>query len=101
MQARWGHSDHSIIASVPTQSRNVIFGSVKAFNCNGKIQNTYIILIDEVIGHLRERVACSNQVNCPLLTAKPPAGIKDYKPYQPGEDGVPSLPTSVKVIVFT
>lgn len=91
MQARWGtHGDHSIIALCPDSVQESYSLTVKAFNLSEKFRTPVIILTDEVIGHLRERVCLPQPGDLPVVNRKkPPAGLKDYKPYQPGEDGVP------------
>ncbi|MBQ1793886.1 MAG: 2-oxoacid:acceptor oxidoreductase subunit alpha [Peptostreptococcaceae bacterium] len=57
MQAKWGtHGDHPIIALSPTTVRDTFDLTVKAFNFSEKYRTPVILLLDEVIGHMRERV---------------------------------------------
>lgn len=57
MQARWGsHGDHPIIALSPTSVRQAFDLTVTAFNLAEKYRTPVILLLDEVIGHMRERV---------------------------------------------
>jgi 2-oxoglutarate ferredoxin oxidoreductase subunit alpha len=57
MQARWGtHGDHPIIALAPGSVREAFDLTVKAFNFAEKYRTPVLVLMDEVIGHMRERV---------------------------------------------
>ncbi len=57
MQARWGtHGDHPIIALTPNSVSEAFDLTVKAFNFAEKYRTPVILLIDEVIGHMREKV---------------------------------------------
>lgn len=57
MQARWGtHGDHPIIALSPSSVRESFDLTVLAFNFAEKYRTPVILLMDEVIAHLRERV---------------------------------------------
>ncbi len=57
MQARWGgtHGDHSIIALYPSTVKEVYTTTIKAFNLSEKYRTPVILLMDEVIGHMREK----------------------------------------------
>ncbi len=56
MQARWGtHGDHPIIALCPTSVSQSFDLAVKAFNFSEKYRTPVILLLDEVIGHMREK----------------------------------------------
>ncbi|RPI30431.1 MAG: 2-oxoacid:acceptor oxidoreductase subunit alpha [Chloroflexota bacterium] len=57
MQARWGtHGDHPIIVLSPTSVRESFDLTVTAFNFSEKFRTPVILLLDEVIGHMREKV---------------------------------------------
>jgi len=57
MQARWGtHGDHPIIAICPTSVRQSFDLAVTAFNFSEQYRTPVILLLDEVIGHMREPV---------------------------------------------
>ena len=56
MQARWGtHGDHPIIALAPSTVREAFDLTVCAFNFAEKYRTPVILLMDEVVGHMRER----------------------------------------------
>jgi 2-oxoglutarate/2-oxoacid ferredoxin oxidoreductase subunit alpha len=57
MQAKWGtHGDHPIIALSPTTVKDSFDLTVKAFNFSEKYRTPVILLLDEVIGHMREKI---------------------------------------------
>jgi 2-oxoglutarate ferredoxin oxidoreductase subunit alpha len=57
MQARWGtHGDHPIIALAPASVLEAFELTVNAFNFAEKYRTPVIVLMDEVVGHMRERV---------------------------------------------
>lgn len=93
MQARWGtHGDHPVIALCPASVQESYSLTVQAFNLSEKYRMPVILLTDEVIGHLRERVTLPNPGELPVVNRKkPPAGLKTYDPYRPDEDGVPPM----------
>jgi 2-oxoglutarate ferredoxin oxidoreductase subunit alpha len=56
MQARWGtHGDHPIIALSPTSVSQSFDLTIKAFNFSEQYRTPVILLMDEVIGHMREK----------------------------------------------
>lgn len=57
MQARWGtHGDHSIIALCPWSVKETYTETIRAFNLAEKYRTPVILLMDEVIAHMREKV---------------------------------------------
>jgi 2-oxoglutarate ferredoxin oxidoreductase subunit alpha len=57
MQARWGtHGDHPIIALAPATVREAFELTVDAFNFAEKFRTPVFVLMDEVVGHMREKV---------------------------------------------
>ena len=55
MMARWGtHGDHPIIVLSPSSVKETFDLTVRAFNLSEKYRNPVILLMDEIIGHLRE-----------------------------------------------
>jgi 2-oxoglutarate/2-oxoacid ferredoxin oxidoreductase subunit alpha len=90
MQARWGtHGDHSIIALTASNLQDVFRITVEAFNMAETYRTPVILLLDEVVGHMREKVVIPEpgeiEVVDRLLTSVP-AGT-DYHPYLAREDG--------------
>lgn len=57
MQARWGtHGDHPMIAISPSSVSETYFLTIKAFNYAEKYKTPVILLMDEIVGHLREGI---------------------------------------------
>ena len=57
MQARWGtHGDHPATVLCPSTVREVFDLTLKAFNLAEKYRTPVILLMDAMIGHMRERV---------------------------------------------
>ncbi|WP_372995573.1 2-oxoacid:acceptor oxidoreductase subunit alpha [Lutispora sp.] len=93
MQARWGtHGDHPIIALTPSSVRETFDLTVRAFNLSEKYRVPVILLMDEVIGHMRERVELPDASEIEIINRKKPAVGKDeYLPYKADEDLVPPM----------
>ncbi len=93
MQARWGtHGDHPVIALCPSSVQEAYSLTIRAFNLSEKYRTPVILLTEEIVSHLRERVNLPNPGEIPVINRKkPPAGLKKYYPYQAGEDGVPPM----------
>jgi len=93
MQARWGtHGDHPIIAFTPSSVRETFDLTVRAFNLSEKYRTPVILLMDEVIGHMREKVQLPDPSEIEIIDRKRPACSSDeYIPYKPEEDLVPPM----------
>lgn len=95
MQARWGtHGDHSIIALTASNIQDVFDITVEGFNMSEKYRTPVVLLFDEVVGHMREKLDIpapgEREVIHRLYTTVPEG--KDFHPYLPRGDG--SLPMS-------
>ena len=61
MQARWGtHGDHPMIALSPSSVLETYTLIIRAFNLAEKYRTPVIILMDEIVGHMREGVELPN-----------------------------------------
>ena len=89
-QARWGtHGDHSIVALTASNHQDVFGITVEAFNIAETYRTPVVLLFDEVIGHMRERLIIPEEGEIPLvqrLKTSVSGGV-DYHPYLPREDG--------------
>ena len=57
MQARWGtHGDHEIVVLSPSSVLEAYTLTVDAFNIAEELRTPVILLMDEMVGHLREKV---------------------------------------------
>ena len=93
MQARWGtHGDHPVIALTPSSVRETFDLTVKAFNMAEKYRTPVILLMDEVIGHMREKVQLPDPSEIEIIDRKrPTCNPEEYLPYKPEEDMVPPM----------
>ena len=63
MQARWGtHGDHEIIALAPNSVQEMFNLTVKAFNLSEAYRNPVIVLADEIIAHMREKITVPREL---------------------------------------
>ena len=89
-QARWGtHGDHSIVALSASNHQDVFRMTVEAFNIAETYRTPVILLFDEVIGHMREKLVVPEEGEIPLV-ARLRTSLKEgvnYHPYLPREDG--------------
>lgn len=94
MQARWGtHGDHPIIALCPSSIQEVLELTIISFDFAERYRTPVILLMDETIGHMREKVAfpLKHDINIFQRSQKPPF-YDDYKPYKADTaDGTPPL----------
>lgn len=90
LQAKWGtHGDHAIIALTASNHQDMFQMTVDAFNLAETYRTPVILLFDEVIGHMREKLTFPSKGSIPVvdrLRTSVKAGI-DYHPYLPREDG--------------
>jgi 2-oxoglutarate ferredoxin oxidoreductase subunit alpha len=89
-QARWGtHGDHSIVALSASNHQDVFRMTVEAFNIAETYRTPVILLFDEVIGHMREKLIIPQEGELPRV-ARLRTSLKEgvnYHPYLPREDG--------------
>jgi 2-oxoglutarate ferredoxin oxidoreductase subunit alpha len=89
-QARWGtHGDHSIVALSASNHQDVFRMTVEAFNIAETYRTPVILLFDEVIGHMREKLIIPQEGEIPRV-ARLRTSLKEgvnYHPYLPREDG--------------
>ena len=93
MQARWGtHGDHPIIALAPSTVNEIFTLTIKAFNFSEKYRIPVILLLDEVIAHMREKVEIPDIEEVEIINRKKPTvSSEEYLPFKPDEDGVPPM----------
>ncbi len=89
-QARWGtHGDHSIIALTASNHQDVFKMTVHAFNMAETYRTPVILLFDEVVGHMREKLIVPEEGELEIVDRLRTSVAKDvdYHPYLPREDG--------------
>jgi len=93
MQARWGtHGDHPTISLCPSSVLECFSLTVKAFNLSERYRMPVILLLDEVVAHMREKVVLpeANQVEV-IDRVKPSVPPEWYLPYEDTSFGVPAM----------
>ena len=91
MQARWGtHGDRPVIALAPASVSEIFSETVRAFNLAEKFRTPVIVLLDEVIAHMRETVVLPDTVDT-CERPKPTVGPEAYLPYAAPASGVPPM----------
>ena len=89
-QARWGtHGDHNIIALTASNHQDIFQITVDAFNMAETYRTPVILLLDEAVGHLREKLTIPEEGVLPIVDRLRTSLGKnvDYHPYLPREDG--------------
>ena len=84
MQARWGiHGDHAIIALYPSSVREIYDTTIRAFNLAEKYRTPVILLLDEAIGHMREKVEIPEDKDFMIIDRKKPScDFSEYKAFK-------------------
>jgi 2-oxoglutarate ferredoxin oxidoreductase subunit alpha len=93
MQARWGsHGDYEIIALAPQSPQEAYFLTIEAFNLAEKYRTPVLLMLDECIGHMTEKVTIPAAAEIELtprrLTDRKPG---NYLPFAAGPDQVPEM----------
>jgi 2-oxoglutarate ferredoxin oxidoreductase subunit alpha len=93
MQARWGtHGDHPIITLTPASVRESYDMTIRAFNLAEKYRVPVIILLDEIIGHVHEKVTLPDASQLEIVNRKrPDTSPEDYLPYINDESLIPPM----------
>ncbi|MGB9720100.1 MAG: 2-oxoacid:acceptor oxidoreductase subunit alpha [bacterium] len=93
MQARWGtHGDHPVIAVAPSTVQETYGWTIKAFNFSEKYRVPVIILLDEIVGHINEKIVIPDdkeiEIVDRILTTDPP---EKYLPYKSTDSDIPPI----------
>ena len=92
MQSKWGtHGDHSIIVLSPDSVKEMYYFTIKAFNLAETYRNPVILLADEVVAHMREKVEIDESEDIEIINRKKPTDKNNYLPYGNIIDDVPVI----------
>ena len=94
MQARWGtHGDHPIIALSPWSVKEAFEVAIKCVNYAERFRTPVILLMDEIVGHLRENVELPDENELDIYPRRQPklTRAEGYEPYRPDKDLVPNI----------
>ena len=93
MQVRWGsHGDYKIIALCPSSPQECFDLTVEAFNLAERYRTPVVLMMDEVVGHMTERVVIPDARE---IFREPRRWTKrspeDFRLFEPRDDLVPDM----------
>jgi 2-oxoglutarate ferredoxin oxidoreductase subunit alpha len=93
MQVKWGsHGDYEIIALCPDSPQECFDLTIRAFNLAEYWRVPVFVMMDEVVGHMTERVLIPPADQIDIVerrwSSKKPG---EYKPFEPAADGIPDM----------
>ena len=93
MQARWGsHGDYEIIALAPQSPQEVYHLTIDAFNLAETWRTPVMVMMDECIGHMTEKVVIPEAGTIELTPRRKTDAAKgEYLPFAAGKDLVPDM----------
>lgn len=93
MQARWGsHGDYQTIALSPNSPQECFDLAIKAFNLSERFRVPVMLMMDECVGHMIERVHIPSADKISIYPRRYYTGPKeDYLPYKADADLVPPI----------
>ena len=93
MQAKWGsHGVYEIIAVVPNSPQEIFDLTITAFDLSEKYRIPVLIMSDEIVGHMSEKVVMRRVAPEELVPRRrPTVPPGEYWPYQPDDDLVPPM----------
>jgi 2-oxoglutarate ferredoxin oxidoreductase subunit alpha len=91
MQARWGtHGDYSSIVLSPNSVQEMFELTIRAFNLAEKYRTPVVLLADEIIAHMRERIIVPSPESIEIINRrKPKSGEKAFF----GLEEIPPMPS--------
>lgn len=92
MQARWGsHGDYEIIALSPSSVQECFDFTVEAFNLAEKYRVPVMVMSDEIVGHMREKITIPEKVDR-TPRKMPEEGPETFLPFKAPKDGTSAMP---------
>jgi 2-oxoglutarate/2-oxoacid ferredoxin oxidoreductase subunit alpha len=92
MQARWGsHGDYEIIALSPSSVQECFDFTAEAFNLAEKYRVPVMVMSDEIVGHMREKITIPEHVAMKARNM-PSEGPENFLPYHAEMDGTSPMP---------
>ncbi|NWF87508.1 2-oxoacid:acceptor oxidoreductase subunit alpha [Candidatus Bathyarchaeota archaeon] len=87
MQSRWGtHGDYSSIVLSPNSVQEMFELTIKAFNLAERYRTPIILLADEIVAHMREKIVIPIAKNMEVINRKKP------EPYEKAFFGLQDIP---------
>lgn len=93
MCAKWGtHGDHPAICLVPASVQETYEEVIRAFNLAEKYRTPVMVMPDEIVAHMRERIVFPDAGEIEVIPRKTPTvPPEQYKPYDTSFGDVPPL----------
>jgi 2-oxoglutarate ferredoxin oxidoreductase subunit alpha len=93
MQAKWGsHGDYGIIALTPCSVQEMFNLTVEAFNLSEAYRVPTLLMGDEIVGHMWEKVVIPSADEIKIVNRKKPnVPPEEYMPFKPDDDLVPPM----------
>jgi 2-oxoglutarate ferredoxin oxidoreductase subunit alpha len=93
-QARYGsNGDYALIALAPCDAQEMFDYTIKAFNLAERFRIPVIILSDEVVGHIREKVCIPDPADLKFVERREPTCPPDqFVVFKPEENEIPLMP---------
>jgi 2-oxoglutarate ferredoxin oxidoreductase subunit alpha len=93
MQSRWGsHGDYEVIAISPDSPQEMFDYTIKAFNLAEKYRCPVMIMSDECVGHMTEKVVIPEADKIEIEPRRYYTGSpQDYMPFKPDSDLVSKM----------
>ncbi|MGA7079982.1 MAG: 2-oxoacid:acceptor oxidoreductase subunit alpha [Terriglobales bacterium] len=93
MQAKWGsHGDYEVIALCPNSPQECFDLTIKAFNLAEEYRVPVMFMMDEVVGHMTEKVVIPPADQIEVTPRKHThKSVADYLPYGTNGDMVPEM----------
>ena len=93
MQARWGsHGSYEIIALVPSSPQEIFDLTITAFNLSERYRVPVLLMSDEAVGHMSEKVVIPRIAPEELTSRRrPDVAPEQYLPYKSDGDLVPPM----------
>jgi 2-oxoglutarate ferredoxin oxidoreductase subunit alpha len=93
MQAKWGsHGDYGIIALTPSSVQEMFDLTVEAFNLSETYRVPTLLMGDEIVGHMWEKVIIPSPDKIKIVNRKKPnVPPEKYMPFKPDDDLVPPM----------
>jgi len=92
-QTRWGtHGDVGVVVYAPSSPQELFDFTIKAFNTAEKYRLPVIVLSDEIVSHMTEKVEIPPKEEIEIVDRKKPKDSpEDYLPFRPDDDLVPPM----------
>ncbi len=92
-QTRWGtHGDVGVVVYVPSSPQELFDFTIKAFNTAEKYRLPVVVLSDEIVSHMTEKVEIPPEDEIKIVDRKKPeVPPEEYLPFRPDDDLVPPM----------